>query len=221
MIYCIAMTPELILNFGYFLNFLALVVKDILKLRIMIIISQLIMIYYAIYANNRVALFWYAVFIIINIIWVILIVLERMPIKLHGQLARLYQDFFSLMTPQEFLKFWDLGEKINLEKGQLIIKENEAKNQLMLITSGQALVIKENKIINALATGNFIGEMSFLTHGKPTADVLADSQLSLVIWSRSQLDELVVSKPNLWNKIQSVIGKDLIKKIIQTSAKVG
>ena len=62
------MTPELILNIGYFLNFLALVVKDILALRGMIIISQIIMIYYAVYAHNTVALFWYAVFILINII---------------------------------------------------------------------------------------------------------------------------------------------------------
>ncbi|MDD5455397.1 MAG: cyclic nucleotide-binding domain-containing protein [Candidatus Margulisbacteria bacterium] len=215
------MTPELILNVGYFLNFLALVVKDILILRFMIMTSQVLMIYYAQHAHNSVAIFWYSVFILINIIWIILIVLERMPIQLHGELLHLYQDFFSILTPQEFLKFWNSGEKIIFGKGSLIIKENDTKDQIMLITSGEASVCKDKKIINNLSRGNFIGEMSYLTHGKATADVLADSPLTVAVWSRKQLDDLAASKPDLWNKIQSVIGKDLIKKVIDTSAKVG
>ena len=61
------MTPQIILNIGYFLNFLALVVKDILILRFMIMTSQMLMISYAFHAQNHVAIFWNSIFIVINI----------------------------------------------------------------------------------------------------------------------------------------------------------
>ena len=213
-------SPYIILNLGYFLSFLALLVKDILILRLIIMTSQSIMLYFAYQAHNPFGVVWNILFICINLVWSTLIIRERMPVELNGELGNLYHNFFPIMTPQEFLKLWSIGDHIGFEKGEYIMQEKEVKHQLLLLTHGEAVVIKDQTPINTLTTGNFIGEMSYLTQGEATADVVAGDQMKATVWSREQLTTLAKSKPNLWHKLESVIGHDLIKKIVLTSAKV-
>ncbi|MFI5343631.1 MAG: cyclic nucleotide-binding domain-containing protein [Chlamydiales bacterium] len=159
-------------------------------------------------------IFFNILIVIINGIQASLIITERLPAILPEHLRNLYLTVFRLLTTNEFLKILKLSEEITLNKGCILIVENQLVPKLLLITDGTVKITKKNALGIELPQGYFIGEMSYLT-GKPanaTVEVTSD-HVSCFAWDKGLLDKLKDKDHDLFSKLEQSIAVNLIKKI--------
>lgn len=208
---------QILLHLGYILMLIALVVRDILWLRSILISAQVSLFCYALIQGHHLVAFWNFVFVGINLFQVIRIVHERKPIEIDQEFVDLYKSTFHSMTPREFVYFWDMGQ-IKEAGADILIRQGDHQDELLLLMSGSVDVIKSGKIIAQLSQGNFMSEMSFITGEPASASVRSSGYVQYVAWSRAKLNDLRKLNPQLSIKLQGILGKDLINKIKSTTS---
>ncbi|MBN2460031.1 MAG: cyclic nucleotide-binding domain-containing protein [Candidatus Cloacimonetes bacterium] len=208
-----SMLQIILLNAYYAGVAVAFLVKDILWLRVIMILAGICMILQAIMAANKFIISWISLFVVINTIQIIRILHENREIKLEPELLRIYQLVFTDMTKKEFRLLWNMGKTSEVKKDELFCADGLVLNKLILITRGRARVLKSNKPVADLITGNFIAEMSFLTGKVPSADVVALENTFCIIWHLNILNRLKELYPNIYNKLQLILSKDLTEKL--------
>jgi len=201
-----------LINFGYGLMLVALIARDILWLRAILVVAQSCLSVYGGHIDNTTMMTWNAVFVVINSIQVIRILIERRPIKLDDNQEVIYQAVFSSMTRREFLVFWEIGDMKTLASGTLV-HEGESPGELMLLVDGETVVRSGARVIARLGKGKFIAEMSFISGQPASADVVAVSPITYLAWSQQKLRSMRLCNPHLFIVLQGLLGKDLVEKI--------
>lgn len=103
---------------------------------------------------------------------------------------------------------------MELEKGEMIIKEGELSTTLFLLVSGGCLITKEqdgaNIRLSKLSAGELFGEMSWVS-GKPRQSNVVTKEKSIVI----KMDEEFFKKltPEMSLKIKDFLIELLIKRL--------
>ena len=201
-----------LLNLYYIGVTIALLVRDILWLRTVMICAGSCLITYGIITNNSVVISWNFLFLSINLVQVIRLLIERKPIKINDEIIDLYTDIFSEMKKYEFLYFWKHG-LIHDVDNDIICKEGELQKDLSLIISGKVLIKKDENVITELGRGRFIAEMGYITSHPASANVIAEGKVKYISWNKNSIDKMSKVYPDLKNKLQIIIGKDLIHKL--------
>tara|TARA_Y100000590_G_scaffold79378_1_gene88138 strand:+ start:2721 stop:3383 length:663 start_codon:yes stop_codon:yes gene_type:complete len=203
----------LLLNLGYLLTFIALAIREILWLRITLTAAQIsLFLYHFIHSGLKSAVFWTAIFVVVNVYMIIKIFLERRPQLIPEEIRDLYDDIFSQLTSREFLYFWNMGT-IKSKNDEYLIRSGEKQNNLLLVLSGNANVEVNKNPIASLGRGAFIAEISFLSGEPASADVHANGELIFISWKSERLKNLQADNPNFWMKLQHALSEDLIKKV--------
>ena len=207
---------KIFVNIGYGFMLIGITVKDILWLRVTLIFGHSFIWLYAFTVGNTSVVFWNTLFIIINSIRIYNLWNERRPYKIPEHLADLYNNIFSSMGKKEFLDFWAIG-KPHEKSDELIIKDGEKTDSLLLVLTGDVQVVKHRRPLAELNRGRFIGDMGFLTGESASADVVAKGVVVYQSWPNKKLASLKETKPDLLFKIQNIISRDLTVKIKNTS----
>jgi len=203
----------ILLNLYYIGTAIGYIIKEILWLRTVIIFAGLCMIIRGLIIKNYIVVFWMSVFVVINIIQVIQILLEKRPVKLSPEIKDLYDRLFNDMTTREFMLFWKMGEQKDLKAGSYLCHDNVPINEIILVTNGQVDVIKNEKHIARLGQGYFIAEMQYLVGANPSADVISQSEVSIISWGHDKIQRLKETYPYIYNKFQLILSKDLTNKL--------
>lgn len=203
---------EYLVHIGYSLMFWALLVRDIVWLRGLLIAAQASLALYAMMLGLFGISLWNWIFVLVNAAWIMRIRREREQATIPPLLQPLYERHFSVLLPHEFLRFWQRGRQRSGSDIQWI-KRGEQPDALHFLLDGCATVSRDNEAVAVLQPGSFIGEMSLLSGEPTTADVKADGEVEYMSWSARQLKRIRRRDPKLWTKIQSVIGLDLVRKI--------
>ncbi|MFC1844288.1 cyclic nucleotide-binding domain-containing protein [Thermodesulfobacteriota bacterium] len=202
----------IVLNISYILVTIGLLVRDMLLLRSMITISELLIIGWALTVGNHVIAGWNAVFLVINLVQIVRLIIERMPVKLPKELEDIYKNVFNELKEREFLYFWNTGKTISITD-KFLCRENQHQDELMLILDGQVSVRKNGIEIAKLKRGSFVAEMSFMTGEPSSADVVNSEKTSCIVWSKEKLKHLQQLNQDLLMKLQVTLGKDLTYKL--------
>ncbi len=104
--------------------------------------------------------------------------------------------FFKGFTPEEVATVVRLMIPVSYAAGETIIKEDEVSKVLMLITSGQAKVVKaidekNSKILAILGEGEVVGEMSFFDDAPHNASVVAHNSVTVLALSRKDFETVL------------------------------
>jgi hypothetical protein len=205
---------QILVHFGYLLQLFALLARDVLWLRGILVAAQSVLAFYAYLRGPEYLpyVFWNALFVVINLYWVVRLLRERAAVKLPEELRGLYEQHFAALSPPEFLRLWREGERRTASDAQLV-REGTRPDALYFLLDGVASVRRGGHPLAELKAGNFIAEMSLLTGEKTTADVVAVGPIEYMAWPADRLARLQQRNPMLWSKVQSVLGHDLVEKI--------
>ena len=199
-------------HLGYIFTFLAISIKDVLWLRIVLAIAQTLLGIYQWMENRIDVVVWNSIFTIINCYHIYRIKDERTPIKIPDEIKDIYKNMFKNFTTKEFINFWNLGDYKIIKNSQIVF-EGKKQEHLLLILSGEASVIKENKVINTLGRGKFVGEMSLITNEPASADIISKNEIKYIMWDQQMLKHFEQTNKDLWIKLHNILSKDLIDKI--------
>lgn len=208
------MFAQYLVHFGYTLQLFALLARDVLWLRGILVCAQSVL---ATYAYMRGPAFlpyvcWNLVFVGINLYWVVRLLRERAAVELPGELKPIYEKHFAALQPPEFLRLWNEGERGGMSGGRLV-EEGTRPGTLYFLLNGSVAVRRGDQELTRLASGTFIGEMSLLTGEATTADVVALGDVEYMTWPAERLKRLRLRSPMAWTRLQSVLGHDLVEKI--------
>ncbi len=203
---------SIIQHLGYLVTFLAISIKDVLWLRIVLAVAQILAGIYQWIEGRIDIVLWNTIFTLINFYHIYQILNERKPIKIPEDIQDLYNSIFYNFSSKEFINFWSLGEIVSKSNKQ-IIKEGQKQRHLLLILSGKVQVKKNDKLINVLARGNFVAEMSLISNETASADIFVEENVKFIIWDQARLRYFEKINKDLWIKLHNILSKDLIKKI--------
>ena len=203
-----------LLNIGFFFNFIALAFREILWIRVLLTMGYLLRFFTQyIYESNINSSVWMIVFVIINLIQIIQILNERRKRHIEPKIVDLFETVFKSFTSYEFLTFWKKGIIKTFEPDDVIINAGEKQYSMMLILDGEVDVEKDNKVITYLSRGHFVGELSFISKEETIADVKAKTNVTYIVWTKKQIEDLKRDNKVFWIKLQNILMKDMIGKI--------
>lgn len=114
--------------------------------------------------------------------------------------------FFKGFKPEEVSHITKLMIPVVYAAGEEILKEGEVSKVLMLITSGQAKVVKaidekNFKILALLGEGEILGEMSFFDEKAHNATVIAHNSVNVLALSKKDFETIIEKNHTLAFKI--------------------
>jgi hypothetical protein len=210
---------QLLVHVGYTLMLCALLARDILWLRVILIAAQSVLSVYAFHIGVHSIGGWNAVFVCINAVWVARILRERRAVRLPEELVAIHAQFFAALAAPEFLRLWSWGDEREVDGGMLA-EEGLKPSALYFIRAGAVRIEHAGKLVTTLGPGSFVAEMSLLTGEVATADARADGRVRLRSWPVTRLVALRARDAALWTRIQSVLGHDVVEKIRRASTPI-
>jgi len=156
---------------------------------------------------------WNALFMAVNAYQCWILFMERRPVHLNLEEQKVYQMVFRSLTPREFFKLLQIAQWKEVQIEEQVVEKGIFLQQIMVIVSGGLAVhcSEEQRIL--LKEGQFVGEMSFLTNEKTSADVFVAEPTRLLVWRKEELQTFLDGHPSLCASMQLVIGNDLIRKL--------
>lgn len=114
-------------------------------------------------------------------------------------------DLFAGCSRSELRRLEMLMTPIRLRPGTPLIREGGSATEFVLITEGSARVtrvVDETPITVAdLGPGSFVGEMALLYGTPRSATVTSTSEVTLLVSSRAEFQELVRTAPSVARRI--------------------
>lgn len=186
--------------------------KNILWLRILLVIAALVYIISGISLNITSMIGWNTVYLTINLYHITLLLLDKTTINLPAETRDIYHQVFASLSTREYKKLiWT--NPFGAINDKPIIREAEKTNQLFLILKGQVNIVKSERTIASLGPGDLIGDMSFISKENATASAIALGKVEYAYWTHDDLEKLKIKNSDTYNKFLAIIGRDLVRKL--------
>ena len=205
------------LNSAYTIWLLAFMAKKIVWLRALTVTGNaLVMPYYLYFFENPLwnPIIWVCIYTVINIVMLFIIYLETRPVKLGYLEEKIYNLTFKSLSQREFKHLIDHGSIEELEPEVTLVNRDSELDSLMLVVEGEAEVVLKHGEHIIIPTGGFIGEQSFITGGKTSADVTTGKEAAKIMrWNSKKLHSYLARKDNLKEHLDLILTSDLIFKL--------
>ncbi len=199
-------------NLAFILIACSLMVKDIFWLRLISVTASTISIIYNFNVTNTplwVPIGWNLFFISLNIYHVAKIVYGNKLVHLNSKEDELYRLLFKNLTLLEFKKLMSISEWRKIDSNFILVNQGQIMSNLFLIYNGKVSIHVNDKEVNVLKDGHFVGEMSFLSNEKASATVKSIYPTELIVWNQEKLKALISRSPSIVYSLQSAMGLQL------------
>jgi hypothetical protein len=159
------------------------------------------------------ALFWQFCFLAVNAFNLgLLLYHQRTPhFDLFEQVV--YREKFYELDPHEVVPIFKHSRRVSVEEEHALLKDGQTNEALYLLVSGRCRIDKNGQEVASLGTGDFIGELSFISDEPVNADVVALPGAELMRWNKSDLQPLF-DKHGLYKAFfYSLFSEDIAQKL--------
>lgn len=215
-----AMTDPVALwgHLTYLLLVISMMMRRMVWLRSLAIASGLAKIVYRGWLMfDPVSLVWEVIFVAVNVIQLAVIwYYER-----HHRFGPDEQSFVSAMPShverRALKRLLRLARVREYAAGQQLLREGEPVTELLHVTSGVVRIEKGGRMIAACGSGDYLGEMSFLS-GKPaTATAIASKPVRALAFDQAALNKVLTGDTNLRRALEAGLNLNLVGKLARTS----
>ena len=207
----------ILLNCAYTVWLAAFIAKNIIWLRLLTVTGNFIVLPYYLYFFEFPLwnpIIWVAIYTIINLVMLFIIYLESRPVQLSDAEQKIYDLTFKSIEPRVFKKLIDHGSWEELQPEVKLVTRDSELESLMLVIEGEAEVVLKNGEHLIIPTGGFIGEQSFITGGKTSADVTTGKESTTILrWNSQNLRKFLADKVILKDTLDLILTADLIFKL--------
>jgi CRP-like cAMP-binding protein len=98
---------------------------------------------------------------------------------------------------------------IRIAAGQPLFSEGEEGHRLFVLTTGQAEIIVNNRVVEAIKHGNIVGEMGLVSPGPRSATVVALTDCEFVAIDEKRFQYLVQQTPFFAMQVMRVLAERL------------
>ena len=207
----------ILLNCAYTIYLAAFMAKKIVWLRLLTIIGNILVVPYYLYFLETPlwnSIVWISIYTIINLVMLFIIYIESRPVTLSDLEQKIYDLTFKSLEPRVFKKLIDHGSLEDLQPEVNLVTRDSELDSLMLVVEGEAEVVLKHGEHLIIPTGGFIGEQSFITGGKTSADVTTGKEAATILrWNSQALRKYLADKETLKDHLDLIFTSDLIYKL--------
>lgn len=103
---------------------------------------------------------------------------------------------FSGLAPRHLRRLSDLTEEQRYMEGASVVREGELGDTFYVILEGEAKVVAPSgRVLSRLLPGEYFGEISLLDGGPRTANVVAETPLTMLALERAAFLKMVEQEP--------------------------
>ena len=197
-------------NLGFLLAFS---VRDVLKLRVLSVVSYCVILPYYLLQREPLwpPIFWGLAFIVVNGVQIAILIMERRPVVLSEREEELYRLAFNSIDKRDFLKLASLVQWVDCSASEVILKKGQPFSDAIVLISGVIEATLNDKTIFQFRPGQLIGN-AYSGLANP-AEVVARSPARLAKWDREHLIEFTARRPELRARLLEIGRSDLAAKI--------
>ena len=207
----------ILLNCGLVFFLAAFMAKKIVWLRLLTITGNIIVVPYYLYFLETPlwnTIVWISIYTVINLVMLFIIYLESRPIKLSDLEQKIYDLTFKSLEPRVFKKLIDHGSLEEFQPEVNLVTRDSELDSLMYVVEGEAEVVLKHGEHLIIPTGGFIGEQSYITGEKTSADVKTGKEAAKIIrWNSEALRKHLAGKETLKDNLDLILTADLIYKL--------
>lgn len=207
---------EIVINLSYLLFLVGFALKDILWLRIVIIIAASVDIIGRAWLAPEPLIsdiIWCGLDVVVNGYQLFMIILERKSLKFTIEERKLKEMAFALLDDVHYRRLLDIGKHEEYPIGVHLTREGMPVENLLVIIHGVAKVVVQGTTVSFVRSGNFAGEMSFLSGNNASADVITETSLDVITWRKDDLRELIEKDDTFRMQLNTIFSADLIEKL--------
>lgn len=104
---------------------------------------------------------------------------------------------FRAFSDHELALLTQLADEVHVTEGELIIREGGIGHEFFVIASGDALVRRHGKEVATLGPGSYFGELALLGEPVRDAEVVAATDMDLVVIGAREFFTLLSDAPDL------------------------
>ena len=207
----------ILLNCAYIIMLVAYMAKKMVWLRLLTIAGNILVVPYYLYFVEPPlwnSIGWACTYILINLVMLFIIYLESRPIKLSDLEQNIYNMTFKSLEPRVFKKLIDHGSLEEFQPDVNLVTRDSELDSLMYVVEGEAEVVLKHGEHLIIPTGGFIGEQSYITGEKTSADVKTGKEAAKIIrWNSEALRKHLAGKEVLKDNLDLIFTADLIHKL--------
>jgi CRP-like cAMP-binding protein len=99
--------------------------------------------------------------------------------------------WFAACTDEQLAQVARLAERLQIDKGEVILREGRLGRELFVILEGSVVVTRAGRVVNEHGTGDYFGELAAIG-GKPrSATVTATTDLDVLIVGPREFDAMM------------------------------
>lgn len=98
---------------------------------------------------------------------------------------------------------------VRIDAGQPLFSEGDEGHRLYVLTTGQAEIIVNNRVVETIQHGNIVGEMGLVSPGARSATVVALSDCEFVAVDEKRFQYLVQQTPFFAMQVMRVLAERL------------
>ncbi len=202
---------------GNVLYLLSYSVRDILWLRILTVVAAVLLLpYYVLQPVVPLApIGWSSIFIAVNTIWIVVLMLERRPIRLDADETLLRKLSFPSLTAREAHKLFASGSWDDIEVGESIVVHDNQSGRFSVILRGCANIVYHGTNIAELGAGQFVGTIDRRAEIAPI-DVVVSEPVRIKCWPRDRLLSFMASRPDVELALERSVGLQVHRVLDET-----
>lgn len=112
---------------------------------------------------------------------------------------------FADCSPADLGEIATVADQIALPAGKRLTTEGASGEELVLIVSGTAAVLRRGQTVATLGPGDVVGEIALLTGRPRSATVVATSPVTILVIARPLFRSLVDRLPGVRSRLNAVI----------------
>lgn len=116
---------------------------------------------------------------------------------------------FSALSKKDLQKVAKAADEVDIPAGKELCREGDTGREFFLIVEGEASVKRGGKKVATLGPGKFFGEMALLDRGPRSADVVADTDMQLLVLGQREFGGVIDEVPGLSHKLLSAMAARL------------
>lgn len=201
------------LNLAYVIYAVSGIYKDMLRLRVVLLVATGLFIAYGIVADIW-SVFWWNIPVAAVHLWQTWqLIQQRRGIDLDAEAEAIRTLLYPDLSRTDYNSLWHASHECMFSEGDVLIVASEPVEAVYLILDGEVDVEVSDDLTVRLGRLRLVGEMSSVTGGDATATVTAVGAVRARAWTKAALASLLLDNAEVERAYLRAIGTELTRKL--------
>ncbi len=206
------MIPTIVLNLAYIALVGSTFTRTVVWLRVMILMGSVCFITYGLLAGIPSMVFWNVLTGSLHVVNLARIARTRRATTSSPTEEWFRVNVFDAVDGQAFNAIWSGGRR-SVYTDQVLTRQNVRPGTVAVIVRGLIDVYVDDRFVQRLGPGSFLGEMSYVSGHGATAVTVARGQVDLHEWDVAVLESLGAKELSAVRAFEQAVMRSLVTKM--------